>query len=88
MTSSIIPYIYDLYVACDKSGCKEEAAIRINALTYRERRHAEYEAEAALEAQGWTRWSGTHPARRDYCPAHKPDKRSTMHRVQRSANVS
>lgn len=87
MTSSIIPYVYDLYVACDKSGCKEEATIRISASTYRERQHAEMKAEASLEAEGWTTWVGTRPARRDYCPTHKPDKRSTMQLIRRSANV-
>lgn len=83
MTSGIIPYIYDLYVACDKSGCAEEAIIRIEASTYTEREHAEHDAEASLEAEGWTTWVGTRPARRDYCPAHKPDPRSSMQQLTR-----
>lgn len=85
MTSSIIPYIYDLYVACDKRGCKEEATIRIDALTYRERKQAEARACAALAAEGWTYWVGTHPAARDYCPNHKPDPRSTMRQIAKES---
>lgn len=88
MTSGLIPYIYDLYVACDKKGCKAKATIRINALTYRERESAKCRAEASLEAEGWTFWVGTHPANREYCPEHKPDPRSTMRQIKRIANVS
>lgn len=78
MTSSIVPYVYDFVVRCDKKGCSAEAVKSIRAGTYKERKQAEARACAAFESEGWTHWIGTRPATRDYCPEHKPDPRSTM----------
>ena len=87
MTSSIVPYVYDFVVRCDKKVCSAEARKSIRAATYKERTQAEARACAALASEGWTFWIGTHPASRDYCPEHKPDPRSTMRQVKRIANV-
>lgn len=46
---------------------------------------AEARACAALAAEGWTYWVGTHPAARDYCPNHKPDPRSTMRQIAKES---
>lgn len=81
MTSSIVPYVYDFVVRCDKKGCTAAATVCISASTYRERQHAEMKAEASLEAEGWTTWVGTRTSRRNYCPTHKPDPRSSMRQV-------
>lgn len=78
MTASIVPYVYDFVVRCDKKVCSAEARKSIRAMTQKEREQAEHRACAALAAEGWTHWVGTHPATRDYCPNHKPDPRSTM----------
>ena len=81
MTTSIIPHVYDFVVRCDKKGCSAEAWKSIRAVTHKEREQAERRACAALAAEGWTHWVGTHPATRDYCPDHKPDPRSTMRQI-------
>lgn len=81
MTSSIVPYVYDFVVRCDKKVCSAEARKIIRAETYKERKQAEARACAALASEGWTHWAGTHPSTRDYCPEHKPDPRSTMRQV-------
>lgn len=83
MTSSIIPYVYDFVVRCDKKGCSAEARKSIRAMTQKEREQAEHRACAELASEGWTHWVGTHPATRDYCPNHKPDPRSTMQQIAR-----
>ena len=83
MTSSIIPYVYDFVVRCDKKVCSAEARKSIHAMTQKEREQAEHRACAALASEGWTHWVGTHPATRDYCPNHKPDPRSTMQQIAR-----
>ena len=83
MTSSIVPYVYDFVVRCDKKVCSAEARKSIRAMTQKEREQAEHRACAALAAEGWTHWVGTHPATRDYCPTHKPDPRSTMQQIAR-----
>lgn len=83
MTSSIVPYVYDFVVRCDKKVCSAEARKSIRAMTQKEREQAEHRACAALAAEGWTHWVGTHPATRDYCPNHKPDPRSTMQQIAR-----
>lgn len=87
MTSSIVPYVYDFVVRCDKKVCSAEARKSIRAATYKERKQAEARACDDLASEGWTFWVGTHPASRDYCPEHKPDPRSTMRQVIRNANV-
>lgn len=87
MTSSIVPYVYDFVVRCDKKVCSAEARKSIRAATYKERKQAEARACDDLASEGWTFWVGTHPASRDYCPEHKPDPRSTMRQVKRIANV-
>ena len=87
MTSSIVPYVYDFVVRCDKKVCSAEARKSIRAATYKERKQAEARACDDLASEGWTFWVGTHPASRDYCPEHKPDPRSTMRQVKRNANV-
>ena len=87
MTSSIVPYVYDFVVRCDKKVCSSEARKSIRAATYKERKQAEARACDDLASEGWTFWVGTHPASRDYCPEHKPDPRSTMRQVKRNANV-
>lgn len=83
MTSSIVPHLYDLYIVCDKKGCDAAATVRIKASTNRERERAQAEAEAYLASEGWTHWVSIRPARRDYCPAHKPDRRSNMQQVSK-----
>lgn len=87
MTSSIVPYVYDFVVRCDKKVCSAEARKSIRAATYKERKQAEARACDDLASEGWTFWVGTHPASRDYCPEHKPDPRSTMRQVKRNTNV-
>ena len=81
MTSSIVPYVYDFVVRCDKKVCSAEARKSIRAMTQKEREQAEARACADLASEGWTHWVGTHPATRDYCPQHKPDPRSTMQQI-------
>lgn len=83
MTASIVPYVYDFVVRCDKKVCSAEARKSIRAMTQKEREQAEHRACAALAAEGWTHWVGTHPATRDYCPNHKPDPRSTMQQLSK-----
>lgn len=83
MTASIVPYVYDFVVRCDKKVCSAEARKSIRAMTQKEREQAEHRACAALAVEGWTHWVGTHPATRDYCPNHKPDPRSTMQQIAR-----
>ena len=80
MTASIVPYVYDFVVRCDKKVCSAEARKSIRAMTQKEREQAEHRACAALAAEGWTHWVGTHPA----TPC--TDKR--VHRLIQDARVN